>query len=493
MHEGDNGMSSLSFRITAKHRQLVIALLISTSIHFSSAMAAEKITVEGGRPELEQIRIRLIDRRKFDLALAELKRIAGNNHKDAEAYFYEGLVHQRLAYACNRYEDGAKRLTHNQKALKLYERARDLGLHTAQFYYHLGEIRLNLGQTEEALADLNKSIEIDPKRGSWLWSTRAMVYMDLGNLKKAQSDMEQALKLEKSANNWLKFSMLQIKSRRLQDALKSINRAIYADPKNPDCYYIRGLIRIELNDSGSAQKDLDKVLSLDPRHAGALRLRGQAGAASGYLEQATVDIFNAKRIDRELTAKKKKSEPLSWSKAQRLLQAQEVSTRRLAQNSRDEALSYDRVFALWGLGRWKECTTEIEPLLAKKSRSRSGAMLYGACLSYLAYKNMDEVKAANAQLRRSRLSSDVGSLAADVLRYLKADISSDQLQKAALTPEDKTIAKFYIGANLRASGNVTEAYRHQDWVVRLGSRNCDEYLLAVMEKHRMDDSASTSK
>ncbi len=457
----------------------------------SSSLAAvrEKITVEGGRPELEQIRIRLIDREQFGRALIELKKIADKSHDDAEVYFYEGLVYHRLAYASKKYEDGANRIAYFQRARKCYEKARVLGFHTAQFYYHLAEVCLNLGQNEKALADLNTSIALDPKRGSWIWSTRAMAYLKLGDLEKAQADMNQALKMDsKSAHNWVKLSSLQIKAARYRDALRSINMAIYAAPNNPDLYYMRSLIENKLNYTETAQKDLDIVLSLDPQHAGALRLRGLIGAKSGELEQATVDIYEAQAIDLALDAKNKQLKPIAWTIARRLLQAQEEeSTRRLASKSMNDAMTYDRALALWGLGKWKESTNALAPLLMKMTRTPSRVQLFGTCLSYLAYKNMGQIKAAEALLERIRPPVDDHRLAAAVVRYLGGQTLPIQLLKTAVTPEDLTTVRFFIGANLMASGNRSEAARHQDWVVLHGSRNCDEYLLAVMEKHRIEN------
>lgn len=51
-----------------------------------------------------------------------------------------------------------------------------------------------------------------------------------------------------------------------QIALIEINEALNLNPKNADCYYIRGMILEKMNDFNKALTDYKKTLDLNPKH-----------------------------------------------------------------------------------------------------------------------------------------------------------------------------------------------------------------------------------
>lgn len=472
-------------RIVAWLGLLLLALSLILSC-VPPSQAGRTVTKEGADRELESIRIRLIDRDKCEAAIRAIDAVLARDRSDPEPYFYKGLAFHRLAYRANRkYSERGRMHEFFRLALDCYKRAEELGYRTAQFYYHRGEVYLNLGQPARALDDLNKSIKIDPKRGSWIWATRAVAHEDLGNRKQALSDIQQAVTLEPdNVSNLRKLARLLEASKKFDEALHAINKAIVMAPKNPEHYYIRGMIHRDMKNAEAAERDMDRALALDPDHAGALRIRGSIGASGGNLEQAMVDLFESRSIDRTIVEGSEKRASLTSKQARRILEDREARIQRLASKLKSEEMLYDLAFAQWGLGKWKDSECNFEKLWRKARSKRSRTCVYSACLRSLACLHLKNPAGARQALDASTHCGNSG-LPAQVLSYLSDAISQETLLKAASGPETRTIARFYIAARLRASGQPREARGHLEWICFEGSRSCDEYLLAVMELSRL--------
>lgn len=478
--------SAAVFRIVAWMGLLPVSLFLILSSGLP-AEAGRIVTTEGADRELENIRIRLIDRDKCEAAIQAIDAVLARDRSDPDPYFYKGLAFHRLAYRANRkYSERGRMREFFRLALDCYKQAEELGYRTAQFYYHKGEVYLNLGQPARALDDLNKSIEIDPKRGSWIWATRAVAHEDLGNHKQALSDIKQAVALEPdNVSNLRKLARLLEASKRFDEALRAINKAILMAPKNPEHYYIRGMIHRDMKNTEAAERDMDKALALDPGHAGALRIRGAIGASGGHLEQAMMDLFESRSIDRTIVEGSQKRASLTGKQARRILEDRETRIQSLASKLKSEQMLYDLAFAQWGLGKWKDSERNFEKLWRQARSKRSRTCVYSACLRSLAYLNLKNTAGARQVLDASAHCGSSG-LPTQVLNYLSDAIPQEALVSAVKGPEATTIARFYIAARLRASGKSGEARGHLEWICLEGSRSCDEYLLAVMELSRID-------
>ncbi len=61
-----------------------------------------------------------------------------------------------------------------------------------------------------------------------------------------------------------------IGAKRTDEALKSVERALAGAPGNPDLLYLRGAVRMNLNDLAAAEKDYRQVLAAQPGHVAAM-------------------------------------------------------------------------------------------------------------------------------------------------------------------------------------------------------------------------------
>ena len=73
-----------------------------------------------------------------------------------------------------------------------------------------------------------------------------------------------------------------------------------------------------------------------------------------------------------------------------------------------------------------------------------------------------------------------------VIRYLRRDLSADDLLAAATDLDKKTEAQAYLGLDLALAGQREGAVPHLQWVKENGRKNFSEYTFAVTELHRLE-------
>jgi import receptor subunit TOM70 len=120
-----------------------------------------------------------------------------------------------------------------EEASEAFDRALELGdldEYEAYAYNLRGTFRCLKGKHEEALADLSKSIELDPEM-TQSYIKRASMNLELGSPEKAEEDFAAALS---------------------------------KNPEDPDIYYHRAQLHFIKGEFSEAQKDYQKSIDLDP-------------------------------------------------------------------------------------------------------------------------------------------------------------------------------------------------------------------------------------
>ncbi len=119
----------------------------------------------------------------------------------------------------------------------------------------------------------------------------------------ALANYEKALKLYPDYSvAWVRKGLTLCHAKEFNEAGDCFNRAIECAPANFKAYYNRGKYRLEFNDVEGAISDFDKATSLNPEHAGAHELFGDALLRAGEEDKAALQW----RIAEELKKKKKK-------------------------------------------------------------------------------------------------------------------------------------------------------------------------------------------
>ena len=116
----------------------------------------------------------------------------------------------------------------------------------------------------------------------------SFIYIEAGNLTKAENALLKALRTEPAnPGNVLLLSNLGTIQQRAKDDYSSI---LFIDEKNEESLYRRGLIFLELNDTASARRDFEQLLSLNTKSANARIGLAALMKCRGFYFQA-IDLY----------------------------------------------------------------------------------------------------------------------------------------------------------------------------------------------------------
>ncbi len=121
-----------------------------------------------------------------------------------------------------------------------------------------------VGDSQKALADLGKALQLNPKL--------AIAYVSRGNVHHAAADHDAAI--------------------------ADYNRALEINPRNVVAYANRGVVYKDLGDVDRAMADLNHAIKLKPTFAGAYHSRGHIHLAADRLEKAVADFKKAVALNR---------------------------------------------------------------------------------------------------------------------------------------------------------------------------------------------------
>lgn len=133
-------------------------------------------------------------------------------------------------------------------------------------YASYGKSFIEKSEYEEAVKELSKAIELEPKFGTAYYN-RSLAYMEMKEYEKAISDINKAIEL---SNNVFGF------------------------------YNHRGLIFLFQKDYKKAVEDFNKSLTIEPRNIVAYINRGDAYRESGQFENAITDYTSALGLNEKL-------------------------------------------------------------------------------------------------------------------------------------------------------------------------------------------------
>lgn len=157
----------------------------------------------------------LLQKNDVHAAEAVRNRLRSGGSETPGANMLDGLI----SYQKNMFKEAAAFF---QKSLELSP--------SVEGYYRLGSAQSRLGDNESALSSLQRALDISPRHGAAL-QLRARILLD---------------------------------QRRVDDALREVEKLTGYYPENASVHYLRGLILKAKGDSGRAGKALQRALELNP-------------------------------------------------------------------------------------------------------------------------------------------------------------------------------------------------------------------------------------
>ncbi len=159
-----------------------------------------------------------------------------------------------------------------------------------------GESHRQMGRHDEALADFNRAIELDPS-GAWAIGCRGLVCLALGRYDEALADLARAIELDPDAAPIGSLGAIYLRMGRYDDALADFNRAIELDPSGAWAIGSRGQVYLAVGRHDEALADFNRAIELDPSAVWAIAHRGETYRLMGRHDEALANFNRAVGLD----------------------------------------------------------------------------------------------------------------------------------------------------------------------------------------------------
>jgi len=148
---------------------------------------------------------------------------------------------------------------------------------TAQDYLKSGMAHFQNGETDAALADANKALELNANYVEAI-ALRAALRSKKGDTAGVLADYNKIIELAPSGAGvevvYHNRSMIRLPNKDIDGALEDLNKAVSINPKVAAIYNGRAIARLQKGDSDGALADYEKAIELKPSLASALTGRG---------------------------------------------------------------------------------------------------------------------------------------------------------------------------------------------------------------------------
>lgn len=244
----------------------------------------------------------------FDKAIESYDNIIEVNPKDAEAWYGKGTALDYRAVEMG-FINGSmqERNKYREEAIRAFDNAIEINPKYAMAWKLKGAVLHLLGRYEEAADAFSNALEIDPQlQGAQ--EGKALALAALGRQKEAEESYSKALepydKAIEIANStqelseaWLGKGFALQEQGKYEEAVKALDNATNADPKNEMAWKIKGvLLWRELNRYDEAIKAFDNALQINPKDPLTWLNKGNALKALGRQTEADTAFAKAKEL-----------------------------------------------------------------------------------------------------------------------------------------------------------------------------------------------------
>lgn len=235
----------------------------------------------------------------------------------ADAWEVRGVARQNMgkfAEAVEDYQEALKALPRNRQimfnlsmalgAMKNYDGADSVFSKVIEYYpnfdnAYLGRamVRLEKADTVQALADVEKALEINSNAFNGYLIRSEIALKHENDRKKALDNIDQAVKLKpKEANLYINRAYLRYINDDYFGSMADYTYALQLEPLNKTALFNRALLRTEVSDFDNALSDYNQILEMDPQNDLALYNRAVIFAEKGNYSSAISDITKLMEI-----------------------------------------------------------------------------------------------------------------------------------------------------------------------------------------------------
>src|SRR5216683_734056 len=190
---------------------------------------------------------------------------------------------------------------------KILSRMATVGQGIAEFHLILGKAHLNREETEQAIAELERAVALNPNL-PFLHFNLGMAYERSGDYERAESEFRRDIALEPDlADNYDQLGALYTRMGRDDDAERAFREALKRDSKMASAYAGLAKLYQKQQKLEPALKMADAALRLSPDYEGGHYLRGRILMQLGREKEGGVELAVAQRaLDSQLGATREK-------------------------------------------------------------------------------------------------------------------------------------------------------------------------------------------
>lgn len=178
--------------------------------------------------------------------------------------------------------------TNAEKALQLLKSPSN-----ASEFYARGMVQDVLANYDEAIADFDKAVNLDPQRAA-IYASRANAYKAKNDYERALANFDRAIQLDPNRKrDYLDRGRLFSSKKDWDNSIADYDMAIQLDPEWAIAYLFRANDYFSKGDSARALADYDKAIQLNPKSPDAYGLRGLVYAMKGDFDRALADFNKA--------------------------------------------------------------------------------------------------------------------------------------------------------------------------------------------------------
>ena len=168
-------------------------------------------------------------------------------------------------------------------------------------YFYRGIAKYNLSDVRGALADFEKSVEINPVFTNG-YHYRAITKSRLGEYDEALKDFDTAISL-RPGNDGIYFSrgVTYFLAQRFEEAVSDFDRYLMHESDDPSAYLNRGAAHLYLGDTLKALNDYNKAIKLDRYDPEGYIRRARLNAKRELWDEAIADLNIAIELDKDNT------------------------------------------------------------------------------------------------------------------------------------------------------------------------------------------------
>jgi tetratricopeptide (TPR) repeat protein len=148
-------------------------------------------------------------------------------------------------------------------------------VHRSRIYLSRAAAYAGTGAGEKAVADFNKSIQLNPGEPHAYYN-RGAYWMDHNNLVAAKADFKKAAQIDGTLTvAYLKIGAIDEQTGDFAGALEAFSQAIKNDPTDAKAFLGRSAANAKLGHGDAAIADIRSAVRLDPSLAGSVRINGK--------------------------------------------------------------------------------------------------------------------------------------------------------------------------------------------------------------------------